>query len=56
MNSKSGLLTIGTFAALGLLGFTMTLAADTAPAAAPAKVSTSNKWRVEFDGKSRRGR
>jgi hypothetical protein len=52
MNSKSGILVIGTFAALGLLGSTMTLAADTAPAAAPAKVSTSNKWRVEFDGKS----
>ena len=50
MNSKSGIL-VGTFAALGLLGSTMTLAADTAPAA-PAKVSTSNKWRVEFDGKS----
>jgi hypothetical protein len=52
MNSKSGLLVASAIAALGLMGSTMTWAADAAPAAAPAKVSTSNKWRVEFDGKA----
>jgi len=50
MNSKSGLLIASAIAALSLMGSTITLAADAAPAAAPAKVPTSNKWRVEFDG------
>lgn len=52
MNSKSGLLVAGAIAALGLMASNITSAADAAPAAAPAKVSTSNKWRVEFDGKA----
>jgi len=52
MNSKSGHLVVGAIAALGLMGSTMTLAADAPAAATPAKVSTSNKWRVEFDGKA----
>ncbi|MEO8309362.1 MAG: hypothetical protein ABI616_15105 [Pseudomonadota bacterium] len=56
MNSKSAKWFIGTAAALGLAASTVALAADPAPAptATPAakKVPTSNKWRVEFDGRA----
>jgi hypothetical protein len=56
MNSKSRTLMAGLVAALGLLGSTIALAADTAPASATAPaakpVATSNKWRVEVDGKA----
>jgi hypothetical protein len=56
MNSKSGTLLVGVLATLGLMASTMTMAAEAAAgaAAAPAAkpVPTSNKWRVEFDGKA----
>lgn len=50
MDSKSGTFMLGMVAALGLAVSTMATAADPAPAAKP--VSTSNKWRVEFDGRA----
>ncbi len=52
MNSKSGMLLLGAIATLNLMGSSLAAAADPAPAAAAKPVPTSNKWRVEFDGKA----